>query len=288
KTEFIKAGFEKKFNLVDYKTKHAKEDVPKLSRLQFSLVDLENDIVDYLNVFQRIKYDNGTFTFKWSEDITPHILELKNKYVITDLTIASRFQSGFSWILYDYLKSHYGYWHKPLSKEALMKLFGIENKKSYQSNTGLFRKKVLDVAIDEINAYTELEAWYTLEKEGRSIVGFDLHWSSGEKIASATKKQVKELDAVVSAIHDDMFKYINLSDDEKRQQAIQLVQQTEKMKIHTKEPITITKKHADGLLWDANTVLQQLENLYNADKDGNKQKPYFNWLEEDEGADNIE
>jgi hypothetical protein len=65
KTEFIKADFEKKFNLVDYKTAHAREDVTKVSRLQFSIEDLENDYFEYWNVFKSIKYDNGTFTFKW-------------------------------------------------------------------------------------------------------------------------------------------------------------------------------------------------------------------------------
>ena len=50
----------------------------------------------------------------------PHILELKEKFIVTDLTITSQFKSGFSWTLYDYIKAHYGYWHKPLSKNALM------------------------------------------------------------------------------------------------------------------------------------------------------------------------
>ena len=59
----------------------------------------------------------------------PHILELKEKYVATDLTITSKFKSGFSWILYDYLKAHYGYWHKPITKDELMKLFCVEEKK---------------------------------------------------------------------------------------------------------------------------------------------------------------
>lgn len=38
-----------------------------------------------------------------------------------------------------------------------MKLFGVEYVKSYQNNTGLFKNKVLDVAIKEINRLTELE-----------------------------------------------------------------------------------------------------------------------------------
>lgn len=147
KTSFRKAEFEKKFNLVDFKTAHAREDSKKLYKLSFSVEDLENDYFDYLRVFQRITYNKGLFTFKWSEDIIPHILELKNKFLTTDLTITAKFKSSFSWILYDYLKAHFGYWHKPISKEALMRLFGVEDKKTYRKNTSDFKKAVLDVAI---------------------------------------------------------------------------------------------------------------------------------------------
>ena len=123
--------------------------------------------------------------------MVPHILELKEKYISTDLTITAEFKSGLSWILYDFLKAHYGYWHKPISKVGLMKLFGVEEKKTYQRNASLFKKYVLDVAIGEINEYTELEVRYKEEKKGRSIVGFDLIWSNGKTVASATKNQIE-------------------------------------------------------------------------------------------------
>ena len=67
--------------------------------------------------------------------------------------------------------------------------------------------------------------WYVEEKKGRAIIGFDLHWSTGEKVDSATKKQIKELKTILHAIHEDMFKYINLRNDENRQTAIELVKE---------------------------------------------------------------
>jgi plasmid replication initiation protein len=277
-TEFHKADFEKKFNIEKYQTKHAREDASKLSHLQFSVEDLENDYFEYWNFFRGIRYKEGLFTFKWTEEMIPHILELKEKYVSTDLTITAKFKSSFSWILYDYLKAHYGYWHKPVMKEELMKLFGVEEKKSYQSNASLFKQYVLDVAIVEINEYTELEVSYKEEKKGRTIVGFDLIWSTGEKIDSATKKQIKELKTILNAIHEDMFKYINLRNDENRQNAIELVRKAEAMNVATEEPISITKEHADHLIMDANWMLGELERLLEADK--NSKLPFYNWLEE--------
>lgn len=277
KTEFHKADFEKKFNL-EYKTEHAKEDVQRVSSLQFSVEDLENNYFEYWNIFRSIRYKNGEFIFKWDDEFIPHILELKEKYITTDLTITSQFKSGFSWTLYEYLKAHYGYWHKPLSKEALMKLFGVENKKTYQNNTGRFKTSVLDVAIGEINEYTEFEVWYVEEKVGRSIIGFDLHWSAGEKVTSATKKQIKELKAITDVIREDMFKYINLKKDENRKKAIELVKKSEEISLNTIEPICITKERAEMLILDANWCLNELEHMLEIDNKG--QKPFYNWLEE--------
>jgi plasmid replication initiation protein len=278
KTEFIKADFEKKFGIERYQTQHAKEDAQRLLDLKFSIEDLENDYFEYYNVFQSIKYDKGLFRFKWTDDMIPHILELKEKYITTDLTITSQFKSGFSWTLYDYIKAHYGYWHKPISKKGLMKLFGVDKIKSYENNTGLFKKRVLDVAVGEINQYTELNGWYVEEKMGRAIVGFDLHWSTGEKVDSATKKQIKELKTILNAIHEDMFKYINLRNDENRQTAIEHVKAAEMMNVYTEEPICITKERAKRLIMDANWMLRELERLLEADK--NSKPVFYNWLEE--------
>src|SRR5690606_26599124 len=108
---------------------------------------------------------NGLFRFTWADEMIPHILELKEKYITTDLRIASKFKSSFTWTLYDYIKAHHGYWHKQISKDGLMKLFGVENKKAYQNNTGLLKQYVLDIAIEEINNHTELEVRYNVEKE---------------------------------------------------------------------------------------------------------------------------
>src|SRR5699024_2691722 len=142
----------------------------------------------------------GTFIFEWNKRMLPHILELNEKYVLTDLTVTSQFKSGFSWILYDYLKAHYGYWNKEFSKEALTRLFAVENRKTYQKSTSEFKRGVLNVAIEEVNKYTELEVWYGEKKVGNKITGFVLHWSTGKREAGATDKQA----SLLREIHDEI------------------------------------------------------------------------------------
>jgi plasmid replication initiation protein len=277
KTEFHKADFEKKFGLSRYLTEDAYKDSERILSLKVSTEILENAKFKFWNVFSSMEYDNGLFRFEWNPKMISHILELKEKYITTDLTIASQFKSGFSWTLYDYIKAHYGYWHKPISKEALMKLFGVENRKTYLKSTAQFKRGVLDVAINELNKYTEFEVWYVEEKQGRSIVGFDLHWSTGEKVASATKKQITEIKTILNAIHKDMFKYINLRNDENRQAAIELVRNSEAMHVYIEEPICITKERAERLIMDADWMLKELERLLEADT--NSKLPLYNWLE---------
>lgn len=276
-TEFHKADFEKKFGLAKYKTIDAKKDSDKVTSVKFSTVDLENEKFKFWNAFVGMEYDNGKFTFEWTPKMVPHILELKEKFVTTDLSITAKFRSSFSWTLYDFLKAHYGYWHKPISKNALMRLFGVEDKKTYRSNTGEFKRGVLDVAITEINEHTELEVWYKEEKKGRAIVGFDLHWSNGKTVASATKRQIRELRVILDAVFDDVYKFMDLKNDENRQESIQIVRELESMEPYTHEPICITKEKANTLLEYANWGIRRLNQLLEVD---GKKTVFYNWLEE--------
>ncbi|QFG01292.1 replication initiation protein (plasmid) [Psychrobacillus glaciei] len=279
-TTFQRRDFLKRFELVQYTTTEINDDVEVIFNLHFSTLDLEKDKFTYQHIFQSISYDKGTFEFKWADSVLPHILSLKNNYVVTDLNITSQFKSSFSWALYEYLKAHYGYWHKEVSKEALLRLFGVDKKKSYVGNTALFKKYVLDVAIKEIVKFTEIEVSYKEIKKGRSITGFDLIWSIGELTGSATRKQIDELERILTIISDDALEFMDLKEDENRKRASELIRESAKLKIHTEKPVSITIERADFLIKKANEYLKELQYLKeNAEAD---KVPFYNWLEERE------
>lgn len=284
-TEFHKADFEKKFKLTKYNTEDAIKDSDKVTSVKFSTADLENEEFKFWNVFMGMSYKKGHFKFEWNPRMIPHILNLKDKYITTDLTIASKFKSSFSWTLYDFVKAHHGYWHKVISKEDLMKLFGVQDTKTYLENTGRFKKSVLDVAITEINKHTELEIRYNVEKEGRAISSFDLIWSNGQKLTSATKKQIKEIESIVEVVFEDMFQYVNVDDKEDRQRAINLIREIEGMQEFTVEPINITKEKADELIrksvWNFQELNRLLEKNHQAmSPESVKKVKFYNWLED--------
>lgn len=287
-TNFQKAEFENKFSL-DYKTSHAKEDVKKLYELGFSVEDLESDYFEYQRVFQKMSYDKGTFEFKWAEDVIPHILYLKEKHTTIDLTVTSKFKSAFSWSLYDYLKSHYGYWHKELSKIEMMKLFGVEDKKTYLNNTGRFKTTVLDVALKELNQFTELEVWSIDKKKGRAIIGFDLHWSIASKQESAaTEKQLKEITTIIEVVESDMWNYLEVLDDMdiEKLQLMNVIQKVLKCRLEVTTTLTSTKAKEILLRLKGHlrSLESQLENARRKKEIGScpKYVPFYNWLDERE------
>lgn len=274
KTNFNKYEFEKEFSIDEYRTDHAKDDVEKLFDLNFSTVDLERDYVDFLRVFQRITYDDGFFNFRWTDDMIPHILELKN-YSLTDLTIASKFRSGFSWTLYDYLKAHYGNWFKELSKEALMKLFNVEERVTYQKSTAQFKRSVLDVAIEEINKYTELEVWYKEIKTGNKISDFVLHWSSGKQQVGATPKQIRLLQEIHDEVEKNMFDYLSVKDIETARNYIIKIKE---IGLQLNKGMSSAK--ADESIKESLSYYKQLEHLVEMNGKQRDTSIYYNWLEE--------
>lgn len=287
-TAFNKAQFEKKFDL-SYKTLHAKDDTKKLYELGFSIEDLGADYFEYQRIFQRISYKKGLFEFKWAEDMIPHILHLKERHTTIDLTITSKFRSAFSWTLYDYLKSHYGYWHKEISKIELMKLFGVEDKKTYLNNTGRLKSTVLDVAISELNDFTDLEVWYVERKKGKAIVAFDLHWSMAKKIeTAASEKQFKELHTMVDAIENDMWNYLDVVDGIEEQE-LQMMKKIKTILKYREEIVpTMTSTKANDLIKTIKMHIKSLEVLLKNVRQLKEMEeqpnyaPFYNWLEERE------
>lgn len=282
-TTFIKPDFEKKFEMEKYLTERINEDIKRLSNIQFSTDGLDKEKIRYWNMFQEISYDNGRFDFKWTDRMLPHIHDLQDKYIRTDLKITTKFNSSFSWTLYDYLKANYGYWYKTLSKDALMKLFGAEDKVSYQKNTGLFKKKVLDIAIEEINEYTEINVKYEEVKNGRTIVGFKLIWSTGDVIHKASEKQLDTLRGIIAVILEDRLMYMKIKDDTNKIRALEIMESLQEIKEnYLDSDVGLSSDKCRELTRKANDYLEALNLLL---KDSGKEilkprVPMHDWLAE--------
>src|SRR5699024_5959514 len=83
KTEFKKHELQQKFNINQYRTEDAYRDSKEISNLQISVKDLDNDYFEFTNVFMKMVYNKGNFKFEWHPEMVPHILELKERYIVT-------------------------------------------------------------------------------------------------------------------------------------------------------------------------------------------------------------
>lgn len=275
-TKFRKADFERKFELECYQTAQAKTDSKKLLALQVAYVDGEDDW-EYWNVFISMKYRDGLFTFEWSPKVLPHILDLRERYITTDLTIASQFKSSFSWRLYDILKASYGLWYKEFTKQQLMQLFNVQNVKTYD-NTAQFKRGVLDKAIAEINTLTEYQVHYNEQKEGRAIVGFTLIWTLGETTKKCTQKQLDVAKRVCDMILDQAIEWIDLQGQDARERAKTIVRRTQEISLELAPNLTAT--HLAGLQGTLQAFLSELERLKENQEPENP--VFYNWLDERE------
>jgi len=284
-TTFIKADFERKFGISEYRTEDARKDSQKILSVQAGFEDLENERFKYINVFHEMEYEKGTFTFMWAPKIISHILDLKEKYVLTDLTITANFKSGFSWLLYDYLRGYYGAWYVSFTKEKIMGLFGVEKVKSYQANTGSFKNKVLDVAIAEINEFTELDVKYEEVKKGRSIIGFKIIWSRGKDVRKASSKQKEILKSIADVTLADTLMYAQIENQTNRERAMEIIRGLQAIDYQYISPdVGLTSDKASELVRQAANDLETLNYLLEAegmDKlKPSEPVPMINWLED--------
>src|SRR5699024_9983367 len=152
---------------------------------------------------------------------------------------------------------------KELSKDSLMKLFAVEDRKTYQKSTSEFKRGVLDVAIDEINKYTELEARYIEQKTGNKITGFNLRWSTGKREAGATEKQLTLLREIHDEIDKRVFEYLSIKNVDKleivRNNIIRIKE------INQKINEKLTSKQANEFIQEEKILYKQLQELLEKD-----------------------
>ncbi|MEY9977875.1 hypothetical protein [Lysinibacillus sp. RC79] len=134
-----------------------------------------------------------------------------------------------------------------------------------------------DVAINEINNYTELEVDYKEIKSGRSITHFEIYWSKGEVISAASANQLNEIYKYLNAIMEDTFKIIGMNDTEKRDKGLNLLTSAKEIEQEI-ESEEVSASRADFLITNLKNMLAQINILFV--EENRKAPQFYNWLEE--------
>lgn len=125
-------------------------------------------------MFQGVKYmiGEGRIEVRLSELIRPYLFDLKNNFTSFELLSALRLTSKHAKRIYTICSQ----WKdvgetKKFDLLDFKKMLGLVDSKGKEeyAEISMFKKKVLDVAVKQINEHTDLSIGYTLEKKGRAF-----------------------------------------------------------------------------------------------------------------------
>lgn len=102
------------------------------------------------------------------EDLAPYLFDLGQKFTQYRLIKILGMQSSYSIRIYELLKSYQFQKSKTFDIDVLKKLLMVHTIPSYE-NFKDFRKKVLEIAINEINKLTDIRVSYETIKNGRKV-----------------------------------------------------------------------------------------------------------------------
>lgn len=150
-----------------------------------------------------IRTHSGIVELKLNEALRPYLLQLKSNFTQYDLIYTLQFKSKYSIRLYELVCSiHYhelDEYKRRFSLDELRKLLDCETYTEYKA----FRRRVLQVAIDEINEWSDKTLSFEPLKKGRYVVGVELTIRTKEildrlKVLSAIDREMGVLDGQTS------------------------------------------------------------------------------------------
>lgn len=152
-----------------------------VKRISAETVNIINNDLEYIKTIPWVRqcvYSNGIITIELNDLLKPYILELKDCFSKIKIEEYKHYKSNYSIILRELLQSRMNHEKVYADKSTKIKisvedLKRVTNSQNY-TNISDFRKRVLNVAINEINANNfKYHITVTPNKTGRTIDSFD-------------------------------------------------------------------------------------------------------------------
>ncbi|MCL2410408.1 MAG: replication initiation protein [Treponema sp.] len=121
--------------------------------------------------FDKVTIDRGSgvVTLKIDDHMKPYLLALKSNFTQYELFYTLAMKSRYSIRLYELLKSHEFRINKIFGVDELKVLLSAEKYERFPD----FKRRVLDIAVKEINEVSDLNAEYEIIKKGRKSDNID-------------------------------------------------------------------------------------------------------------------
>jgi plasmid replication initiation protein len=134
----------------------------------------------------------GQVEIRLDDDIQKYLINLSEKFTQYELLSTLPMKSQYSFRLYEILKSYAFTKRHTFNIDELKKTLNCENYERYPD----FRRKVLEVAMKEINKYTDLDVKYEPIKKGKKV--YQLKFCIKERKCT---ERLKAQNRAVNALH---------------------------------------------------------------------------------------
>jgi plasmid replication initiation protein len=144
---------------------------------------------EIINWFSYFKYRDGVITCRFDKGLKPYLLEMKNRFVVSDLRMVLPMRSSYSKRVYLMLKEYSKIGERTIELEDLQDLLRVpKSLKTYAD----FKRKVLIKSKEDINKFTDLKVDFKEIKLGRKV----------SKIVFIIKKNDEDLKSFIGTIRD--------------------------------------------------------------------------------------
>ncbi|MBP8020273.1 MAG: replication initiation protein [Agitococcus sp.] len=140
--------------------------------------------------------DDGVLLLSFAQAVIPYLTLLQKEFTQYKLAFVSQMSSIYAIRLYELLKQWGNIGKREVSLEWLKKQFEIDNKYDTLFN---FKTRVLEPALTQINAHSDLQVSYTQRKTGRVVTHFTFVFSL--KAAIKPKGSIKKKRPVGATIN---------------------------------------------------------------------------------------
>lgn len=233
----------------------------KLMRYEIEIRDNENERFEKIRPFPYSKYEFGRFYLRIEQSMEEHLLELKERFTIYDINNIRMLSSNYSLRIYEVLKSYE--WVNEYAFDILefKQIIGVLTIKDGKVENDLysryydFKKRVLLVAQEEINTFTDITFKFEEIKKGRKVDKLKFY-------ISANEKQIEDKMEIEEAATSEA----RLDEDDLVDQLREII----------KEPLKT--KELKAILQAANNDVQLIENKYQLAKKQKKIENLVGWL----------
>jgi len=148
-----------------WQSKQLRETVKGLMSKPLEIEEKPNSW-EIINWFSYFKYDNGAITCRFDKRLKPYLLEIKNRFVISDLRMILPMRSSYSKRVYLLLKEYAKIGSRTIELSELQEILKVPKSLKVYAD---FKRKVLLKAKADIDKFTDLKIDFKEKKLGKKV-----------------------------------------------------------------------------------------------------------------------